>query len=260
MTYNQKLEAHLADAKEYADKYFAITAFGSMNYGLDDENSDFDTKMIVLPSLKDICLAKSPISTTIIRDNNEHIEVRDLRLFDKSWRKQGLSALELLFSPYFRTSNYLFWGSYVWHREEIAHINPYSLAKYVGGVARTEFKNMTHATPARQAIIDKYGYDGKCVSHLIRLEDLLDRYLKEWSMEECFIPTHRDLLMDYKHQLPTAEDALNDAKTSLAAINTLVASVKPTDDDARAIAYLNDMLYIILKENFKNENANHSNS
>lgn len=109
MTYNQKLEAHLADAKEYADKYFTITAFGSMNYGLDDENSDFDTKMIVLPSLKDICLAKSPISTTIIRGNNEHIEVRDLRLFDKSWRKQGLSALELLFSPYFKTCKYGLW-------------------------------------------------------------------------------------------------------------------------------------------------------
>lgn len=260
MTYNQKLEAHLVDAKEYADKYFAITAFGSMNYGLDDENSDFDTKMIVLPSLKDICLAKSPISTTIIRGNNEHIEVRDLRLFDKSWRKQGLSALELLFSPYFKTCKYGLWKKYREHREEIAHINPYSLAKYVGGVARTEFKNMTHFTPARQAIIDKYGYDGKCVSHLLRLEDLLDRYLKDIPMEECFIPTHRDLLMDYKHQLPTAEDALNDARTSLAAINTLVASIKPTDDDARAIAYLDDMLYIILKENFKNENANHSNS
>lgn len=252
MTYNQKLEAHLADAKEYADKYFAITAFGSMNYGLDDENSDFDTKMIVLPSLRDICLAKSPISTTIIRDNNEHIEVRDLRLIDRSWRKQGLSALELLFSPYFKTCKYNLWKKYREHREEIAHINPYSLAKYVGGVARTEFKNMTHSTPARQAIIDKYGYDGKCVSHLLRLEDLLDHYLKEWSMEECFIPTQKDLLMSYKHQLPTVEDALNDAKTSLAAIDILVASVKPTEDNSRTIAYLDDMLYVILKENFKN--------
>lgn len=253
MTYTQKLEAHLADAKEYADKYFAITAFGSMNYGLDDENSDFDTKMIVLPSLKDICLAKSPISTVIVRDNNEHIEVRDLRLFDKSWRKQGLSALELLFSPYFKTCRYILWNDYREHREEIAHINPYSLAKYVGGVARTEFKNMTHVTPARQAIIEKYGYDGKCVSHLLRLEDLLSRYLKGISMEECLCPRHRDLLMDYKHQLPTAENALNDAKTSFAAIDALVASVKPTEDDARTIAYLDDMLYVILKENFKND-------
>lgn len=259
MTYAQMLDAHLADAKDYADKYFAITAFGSMNYGLDDKNSDFDTKMIVLPSLKDICLAKSPISTTIIRGNNEHIEVRDLRLFDKSWRKQGLSALELLFSPYFKTCKYSLWKKYREHREEIAHINPYSLAKYVGGVARTEFKNMTHATPARQAIIDKYGYDGKCVSHLIRLEDLLDRYLKEWSMEECFIPTYKDLLMDYKHQKPSMDSAFHDAKITLDQINKLVASVKPTDDDARTIAYLDDMLYIILKENFKNEDANYKN-
>ena len=249
--YQWKLENHLADAKEYADKYFAITAFGSMNYGLDDENSDFDTKMIVLPSLRDICLAKSPISTTIIRDNNEHIEVKDLRLFDRSWRKQGLSALELLFSPYFKTSNDFFWNDYRWHREEIAHINPYSLAKYVGGVARTEFKNMTHATPARQAIIDKYGYDGKCVSHLLRLEDLLSNYLKDFPMKECFLPMRRTLMMSYKYQNPSADYALNDAKTSLAAIDALVASIKPTEDDARAIAYLDDMLYLILEETFK---------
>lgn len=251
MNYTQKLEAHLANAKEYADKYFAIAAFGSMNYGLDDENSDFDTKMIVLPSLRDICLAKSPISTTIIRDNNEHIEVRDLRLFNRSWRKQGLSALELLFSPYFKTSNDFFWSDYRWHREEIAHINPYSLAKYVGGVARTEFKNMTHATPARQAIIDKYGYDGKCVSHLLRLEDLLSNYLKDYPMEECFKPNRKVLMMSYKHQNLSAEYALNDAKTSLAAIDALVASVKPMEDNPRVIAYLDDMLYLILEENFK---------
>ena len=250
--YQKKLENHLADAKEYIDKYFVITAFGSMNYGLDDENSDFDTKMIILPSLRDICLTKSPISTTIIRDNNEHIEVRDLRLFDRSWRKQGLSALELLFSPYFKTSNDFFWSDYHRHREEIAHINPYSLAKYVGGVARTEFKNMTHATPARQAIIDKYGYDGKCVSHLLRLEDLLSNYLKDFPMEDCFLPMRSVLMISYKHQHPSAEYALNDAKTSLAAIDALVASVKPMEDDARTITFLDDILYDILKENLKN--------
>lgn len=75
---------HLGDVieKGYGDNLFGIFAFGSVNYKLDYENSDLDTKLIVLPTLKDICLAKRPVSTVIVRDNNEHIEVKDLRLID----------------------------------------------------------------------------------------------------------------------------------------------------------------------------------
>lgn len=248
-----RLLDHYNDLKDYQKNFLGIFSFGSMNYNLDYEDSDFDTKVIVLPSLRDICLAKSPISTLIVRDNNEHIEVRDLRLIDKSWRKQGLSALELLFAKYYMTDKRYDWELYYSNREEIAHINPYSLAKYVGGVARTEFKNMTHTTPARQTIIDKYGYDGKCVSHLFRLEDLLSRYLKDFPMAECLIPKERSLMLEYKRQLPTAQNALNDAKTSLAAIDALVANVKPTEDNARTTKFLDDSIYCILKENFKND-------
>ena len=254
MTYTQRLDAHLADAKDYIDKYFTIASFGSMNYSLDDENSDFDTKMIIIPSLKDICLAKAPVSTVIVRDNDEHIEVRDLRLVDKSWRKQALSSLELLFAPYYKTANAVFWDfGYRKEREAIAHINPYSLAKNISGLARNEFKKMTYATPARQAVIEKYGYDGKCVSHLLRLEDLLSRYLKDIPMAECLLPRQKNLLMDYKHQLPTAENALKDAQTSLAAIDTLIASVKPFDSNSRTLEYLDDMLYDILRRCFIND-------
>lgn len=249
MTYAQMLDAHLADAKDYIDRYFTIASFGSMNYGLNDENSDFDTKMIIIPSLRDVCLSKPLVSTVIVRDNDEHIEVKDLRLIDKSWRKQGLSSIELLFAPYYKTTNAVFWDfGYRKEREAIAHINPYSLAKNIGGLALNEFKKMTHATPARQAITEKYGYDGKCVSHLLRLEDLLSRYLKDIPMAECLLPKQKDLLMNYKHQLPTAENALKDAQTSLAAIDTLIANVKPSNSNPRTLEYLDDMLYDILRK------------
>ena len=52
---------------------------GSQNYGLDiydnDYMSDVDTKAIILPSFEDIVLNREPKSTTIVLDNNEHIDV-----------------------------------------------------------------------------------------------------------------------------------------------------------------------------------------
>ena len=47
---------------------------------------------------------------------------------------------------------------------------------------------------------DKYGYDGKQVSHLIRVDDYLERYINGESYESCLSPTDskRDRIMDYK--------------------------------------------------------------
>ena len=57
----------------------ALFIQGSQNYGLDEYSdnykSDVDTKAIVLPSFQDFVCGKAPVSTTIILDNNEHIDV-----------------------------------------------------------------------------------------------------------------------------------------------------------------------------------------
>lgn len=56
---------------------------GSFNYGenISDEQSDIDTKCLVIPTFNDFCLNKPPISTTHICDNNEHIDLKDFRLY-----------------------------------------------------------------------------------------------------------------------------------------------------------------------------------
>ena len=68
-------------------------------------------------------------------------------------------------------------------------------------------------------VIDKYGYDGKQVSHLIRVDDYLERYIKGESYESCLIPSPnlRPRIMEYKmlDRIPL-EEAREEAKAVLA--------------------------------------------
>ena len=58
MDVKERLMEHLTEARQYfaEDQIVAIFLQGSQNYGLDLPDSDVDTKLIVVPSFKDICL------------------------------------------------------------------------------------------------------------------------------------------------------------------------------------------------------------
>ena len=194
---------------------------GSQNYKLDYENSDVDTKLIVVPNFRDICLNKKPISTTHVRANDEHTDWKDIRLYMETFRKQNLNFLEILFTPYV-IINPLYreqWNRLVERREDIARMNPYRAVKSMKGIAAEKYHAMEHRYPSKADIIDKYGYDGKQVSHLIRVDDYLERYIKGESYESCLIPSPklRPRIMEYKmlDRIPL-EEAREEAKAILA--------------------------------------------
>lgn len=93
-----RLEEHYEEAKTLIDESRIVGIFvqGSQNYGLDYEGSDIDTKLIVVPTFEDIAFNKKPISTTHVRENNEHIDLKDIRLYIETFRKQNLNFLEIL--------------------------------------------------------------------------------------------------------------------------------------------------------------------
>ena len=80
-TVKQSLYAHYKESLEYFDKRNIVGLFlqGSQNYGLAYENSDVDTKLIVLPNFNEIAFNKKPDSTTHIREKEEKIDLKDIR-------------------------------------------------------------------------------------------------------------------------------------------------------------------------------------
>jgi predicted nucleotidyltransferase len=96
----KRVQEHYDEALQYFPEEQIVGIFlqGSQNYDLDYEGSDVDTKLIVVPSFKDICLNRKPISTTHVRENNEHIDWKDVRKYVEEFRKQNLNFLEILFT------------------------------------------------------------------------------------------------------------------------------------------------------------------
>ena len=65
---------------------------GSQNYGLDvydeDYMSDIDTKAVILPSFEDFVYNRQPVSETIVLENNEHIDVKDIRVMFETYKSK----------------------------------------------------------------------------------------------------------------------------------------------------------------------------
>ena len=202
--YMKRVQEHYDEALQYFPEEQIVGVFlqGSQNYELDYEGSDVDTKLIVVPSFKDICLNKKPVSTTHVRANDEHTDWKDIRLYMETFRKQNLNFLEILFTDFYIV-NPMYkeeWDRLVEAREFIARMNPYRAVKSMKGIAMEKFHAMEHRYPSKADIIDKYGYDGKQVSHLIRVHNYLARYIDGESYKDCLIPSafRRRSIMDYK--------------------------------------------------------------
>ena len=184
---------HYDEALQYFPEKQIVGIFlqGSQNYELDYEDSDVDTKLIVVPSFKDICLNKKPVSTTHVRANNEHTDWNDIRLYMETFRKQNLNFLEILFTDYYIV-NPMYkeeWNRLIATREFIAHMNVHRAVKSMKGIAMKKYHAMEHRYPAKIDIIEKYGYDPKQVSHLIRVYDYLSRYILGESYQKCLKPS-----------------------------------------------------------------------
>jgi predicted nucleotidyltransferase len=256
MTTRERLNEHFEEAKTLfpEDRIVGLFLQGSQNYGLDMPTSDVDTKLIVVPTFEDIALARKPVSTTRIRANDEHIDLKDIRLYIETFRKQNLNFLEILFTDYF-VVNSLYaeqWARLVEHREEIARMNPYRAVKSMKGIAMEKFHAMEHPYPTKMDLIQKYGFDGKQVHHLIRVDDYLTRYIAGESYKKCLRPTG-DLIphmMEYKrHEIPL-EIARIEAKVFLdhtIAIADEFCAAHKDEEDIFCRKLLEDVSYNIMK-------------
>ena len=74
-----RLQEHYDDVlSQYPeDRIVGIFCYGSTNYNIDIESSDIDSKVILLPSWDEIIKVSTPISTTRIRPNGDHIDLKN---------------------------------------------------------------------------------------------------------------------------------------------------------------------------------------
>ena len=171
------------------DRIVGVFLQGSQNYGLDYEGSDIDTKCIVLPTLDDLIFNRKPVSTTHVLPNEEHLDLKDVRLYFQTFRKQNLNFMEILFTKY-KIVNPLYeqyWNRLIENNEQIARYNPVGAVKTMKGIAMEKYHAMEHRYPSKVDIIDKYHYDGKQLHHLLRVREYLIRYINGEPYKNCLV-------------------------------------------------------------------------
>lgn len=250
---NEKVHDHYMEAKEYFNDDHIVGIFlqGSQNYGSDYEGSDVDTKLIVVPTFKDIAMNKKPVSTTHVRSNNEHIDWKDVRLYIQTFRKQNLKFIEILFTPY-KIINPKY--SYQWNRltnarEEIARYAPNQAIKVMGGVSRERYHAMEHRYPSRIEWIDRFGYDPKQLHHLIRMEQFIERYIQGQPYEHCLKDYDPEYMVKVKlgyYSLDEARKVADDAIRNIDAMCDKFLSLEhPVNEKIDDL--LDDVQYEIMK-------------
>lgn len=253
----ERVFEHCAEAETLIPKEHIVGVFlqGSQNYGLDYTGSDIDTKCIVTPTLEEIALARKPKSTTHIRANEEHIDLKDIRLYVQTFRKQNLNFLEILYTPYFWCPNEYFyheWKRLVDHREEITHYDPVRSVKSMMGIASEKYFAMEHHYPARMAWIEKYGYDPKQLSHLLRVAEYLDRYLAGEPYGDCLLTNQAEYIKEVKLGKHTLEEAREIANRVYSDIHEkcdkFIERHKNDHVDSYVDELLDDVAYQIMRE------------
>lgn len=258
----QQLYRHEQEAlKRYKENQIVgIFCQGSQNYNLDTENSDIDTKCILVPSFKDIALAKPLVSTTHVLDNNEHLDAKDVRSYMSCFRKQNLNFLEILFTDLAIINPIYFqeWSRLIAAREAIARMNPNRAVRSMKGVAMEKFHAMEHPYPTKLDLIEKYGHDGKQTHHLLRVEDYLERYIAGESYKSCLHPTPEKVahMMEYKRQEIPLDVARVEAAAALKHVEEMADAFCETHEDKEDETIrelLEDVSYNIMKIAVKQE-------
>ena len=182
------------------DRIVGVFLQGSQNYGLDYEGSDVDTKCIVLPTLEDLIFNRKPVSTTHVLPNEEHLDLKDVRLYFQTFRKQNLNFMEILFTKYkiVNPTYAPYWNQLIENNEQIARYNSIGAVKTMKGIALEKYHALEHRYPSKVELIDKYGYDPKQLSHLVRVHEYLQRYINGEAYADCLLTQNADVLIRVK--------------------------------------------------------------
>lgn len=201
----ERVKEHYDEAQKLGYEVIGCFLQGSYNYeknfgDITDDKSDVDSKCLVLPSFKDFCLGRKPVSFTHEMENGEHLDIKDFRVYLNMFKKQNINAVEILFTCY-----------YVWNpkymnvcyrmfsnRERIARYDVKAALNCMVGMVFEKQKALCHPYPTLKDKIDKYGFDGKQLSHVYRMNEIMDKYIADEPYKQCIKTDMGEFLCELK--------------------------------------------------------------
>lgn len=159
----ETLEYYKKSLEQDGYRVLYIGLYGSNNYGVDDEYSDVDAKVIVLPSLDDIVFKKT---VSFVREfENGACDVKDLVTYYNVVKKGNFSFVEPFYSKYYLGDEFL--------RDLFKQV-PTNLLSVLGGMYEKQ-KALTHKYPSKTKEFELFNCDPKQYHHIVRLYDMAMR-------------------------------------------------------------------------------------
>ena len=260
----ENLQRHYDYVKGLGYDILYIAIQGSPNYELDiytdKYKSDVDTKAIILPSIDDFVKATPLVSTTIILPNDEHCDVKDIRVMFENFKKQNINFLEILFSEWnMINSDYADeFLPILRSREGIARMNFNQALRCMAGMSKEKLNALEHPYPNCISDINQFGYSRKQLHHIVRMNDFIKKFVDGRTYAECLIPDDKEYLLNIK----VNSMSLDEARKLAIATDTETYEIKqfaslPTDNiNEDVVKLLEDVKYEILKKKIIKEALN----
>ena len=152
------------------------------------------------------------------------------------------------------------------YRDEIASYNRNQFLKCIYGMALEKQKALCHPYPNLLDKIEKYGYDGKQLSHAYRLVEFIIKYVDGLGLPACYEVQEpgRTIMMNYKKQLEADGSPLSKER-AIELCNRFIKTIAAIKEDnlqaqepirLDSAEILDDIKYEILKEQMRRELSN----
>lgn len=216
---NYELQRHcevVGEAYKDTHRVAAVFLYGSQNYNMGTDNSDVDTKVMLIPRKREWLLGNRHVSAEVHVPNEQDdgfaiASAKDLRSLFAAFLTANLNFTEILFSQYCFTPDPDF-TKFVWelrdHADLIANTTPRGTVERCLGMAREKGKEMSRRFAGKAAVLAQYGYDPKQLVHLVRLRYFAEKYVETQNFAACLVPDDEKLayLMSLKlNPVPLAE-------------------------------------------------------
>lgn len=229
-------------------KIFGIFYFGSENYNLSDENSDVDCRLIYFPPIQDFN-KQFEIQDYEANENQEHIECMDIKMFFHGLSILDLQILESLSTDYywinpdFETE----WEELRNIHDKISHCNERAFIENLKFKIEITLIRLQYLE-GEPSLIKECGYAAKAAHHILRLEEMWDKYITGASFKEASLSTQKDLLISMKRGEIPYDEAERLWTESSNRLNQKITAYTPKKADLRIEQKIYNIYQQILKK------------
>ena len=219
-----------------ADSIVGIFLYGSQNYGLGTENSDIDTKCVVLPSLQDSAFGRGNWAKELHLPNGEHCNVMTIQHYIENLRKCNLNYVETLFTEHCILNpiyGRLFLSDFIGMREAISIYDKTRSIKASRGQVNRYLKEVSKTTY-------------KSLARALFLKEFCEKYMNNEPYEDC-IKASEETYKRYM-ELRSRDDSILRNEDSLSTYYDLKYYFEKLEYKAEASTVLQQHITAVLEE------------